>query len=86
MASYTTPMLLLTGASFINHWYNTKSWDWKIPLEGAVATGILGLVAQAPGAAPVATGIAWTAFLGMMLAPVQKPSPVQNLLTIAGTK
>lgn len=85
MAGYMTPMLLVTGVSFGNQWLNTHSYDWKIPVEGAVATGLLALFAQVPGMEPAATRIAWLAFVGLMLAnPSGANSPVQNLLKITG--
>lgn len=85
MAGYIAPMLLVTGVSFGNQWYNTHSFDWKILLEGAVATALLALFAQIPGFAPVAGSIAWLAFAGLMLAnPSGANSPVQNLLKITG--
>lgn len=85
MASeYVTPMLLLTGVSFTNHWYNNNnSFDWKILLEGAVATGLLGLIDQIPNAQGITKGIAWLAFVGYLLVPIQgQTSPTQNLLSI----
>lgn len=85
MASgYLAPMLITTGVSFGNHLVNTGGWDFKILVMGAVATGILGLVNEVPGMAPVATGIAWIALVGELLGAAQKPSPVQNLLRITG--
>lgn len=85
MAGYVTPMLLTVGVSFGNKWKNSGSFDWKIPVEGAVATGILALVANIKGAEPVVTALAWAAFLGSVLLPVQKPSPAQNVLSIIQT-
>jgi hypothetical protein len=78
-------MAITVGVSFGNQLYNTGSWDFKVLIDGAIATGILGLVNVAmPG---VATGIAWLAFVGMMLVnPSGGNSPVQNLLTITGSK
>lgn len=84
MSGYITPMLLVTGVSFANHWYNTNQIDLKIPLEGAIATLILGLVSNIDGFSDVAAGIAWVAFVAVMIAPVQKPPPIQNLLKIIG--
>ncbi len=81
---YLTPMLLVTGVSFTNHWYNTGKPDLKILLEGGIATAILALFNNVPGLDGVTAGIAWTAFIGMMIGPVQNPSPAQNLLKIAG--
>lgn len=80
-----TPMLILTGISFANHWYNTGSVDLKILVEGGVATALLALAAEAPGLRPVAGAIAWLALVAVTIAPVQKPTPVQNLLKITGS-
>ena len=77
---YVTPMLITVGVSFGNKLYNTGSFDFKILVEGAVATGLLGLLALA--SPQVATGIAWLAFTGEMLVPWDGDSPVQNLLKI----
>lgn len=86
MASgYLAPMLITTGVSFGNHLYNTGSWDFKILIMGAVATGILGLVNEVPGMSPVAAGIAWIALIGELIGAAQKPSPVENLLKITGS-
>jgi hypothetical protein len=87
VAGYVAPMLLVTGVSFGNHWYNTHSFDWKILLEGTVATGLLALFAQIPSFTPVAGAIAWLAFAGLMLAnPSGANSPVQNILKISTGK
>ncbi len=84
MSGPVTPMLILTGISFGNRWYNTGGADLKILVEGGIATALLALVAQAPGWEPVAAGIAWLALIGVSIAPGQSPSPVQNLLKITG--
>lgn len=82
--SPVTPMLILTGISFGNKWYNTGTADLKILVEGGIATALLALVAQAPGMGPVATGIAWIALVAVSVAPVQSPTPVANLLKLTG--
>ena len=82
---YLTPMLLTTGVSFVNHWYNTNSIDLKILLEGGIATGLLALFNNIPGFSGVSTGIAWIAFVAMMIGPIQNPSPAANLLKITGS-
>lgn len=83
MSGYLAPMAITVGVSFGNHLYNTGAWDFKILVEGAVATGLLALLnAGMPG---VATGLAWLAFTGAMLVPFNGASPVQNLLKITGT-
>lgn len=80
-------MLLVTGVSFGNEWYNSGSFDWKILIEGAVATTILALFAQIPGMEPAAAAIGWLAFTGLLLAnPSGANSPVQNLLKISQGK
>jgi FtsH-binding integral membrane protein len=85
VAGYIAPMLAVTGVSFGNEWINTGSFDWKILLEGAVATSILALFAQIPDMEPAATAIGWLAFTGLLLSnPSGANSPVQNLLKITG--
>lgn len=79
-----TPMLILTGISFGNRWYNTGSPDLKILVEGGIATALLALAANIPGAAPVAAGIAWIALVAVAIVPAQNPTPVANLLKITG--
>lgn len=82
--SYLTPMAITVGVSFGNQLYNTGDWDFKILIDGAIATGLLGLLNLA--SPQVATGIAWLAFAGMMLMnPSGGNSPVQNLLNITGS-
>jgi len=77
---YVAPMLLTDGISFGNRLYNTGRFDPKILVSGAIATGLLGLVAA--GLPKVATGIAWLAFTGEILVPWDGASPAQNLLKI----
>lgn len=84
-SGYLTPMLLLTGVSYANHLYNTGDpKDVKILVMGGIATGILALFSNVKGFAPVATQLGWVAFIAVTISPVQKPSPVQNLLKITG--
>lgn len=78
------PMLLLTGISFVNRWYNTNSPDWKILVEGGIATGLLSMIAAVPGWRPVTGALAWLALAAGLIAPVQSPTPAQNLLKITG--
>jgi hypothetical protein len=86
MSGYLTPMLLVTGISFANDWYNTKDIDIKILVDGGIATAILGLANMIPSAQPVTTAIAWLAFTGFMLVnPSGGNSPVQNILKITGS-
>lgn len=81
---YLTPMLLVTGVSFANKWYNTQTPDLKILLDGGIATALLALANNIPGVGGLTTGIAWVAFVAMMVAPIQKPTPADNLLKITG--
>jgi hypothetical protein len=76
------PVLLLSGTAYANNWYNTGNvTDVKPLLFGALAGLFLELFAAA-GFEEAATALAWTAFAGMLISPVQNPSPVQNLLNI----
>jgi hypothetical protein len=83
-SAYVTPMLLITGISEANHFYNTGAVDIKILVAGGLATGLLALVSNIPGVGPVAAGIAWVGVVASLIAPVQNPSPAQNLLKITG--
>ncbi len=82
-----TPVLVLGGISYANNWYNTGSATDVKPLLFA---GIAGLLLEAfgalPGMEPVAVGIGWLAVIGMLIGPVQNPSPAQNLIKITGDK
>lgn len=82
--SYLTPMLLLTGISAANEFYNTGNPVKMVkPLvAGGIATGILAVFSNIPGWSPVTGKIAWIAFIGTMIGPVQKPSPLDNLTKI----
>jgi len=84
VSGVVTPMLLITGISEANHFYNTGAVDVKILVAGGIATGLLALIAEIPGVAPVAAGIAWIGVVASLIAPVQSPSPAQNLLKITG--
>lgn len=79
-----TPMLILTGISFGNRWYNTGQPDLKILVEGGIATALLALAANIPGFGPVASGLAWVALVAVTIVPNQNPTPVQNLLKLTG--
>jgi hypothetical protein len=85
MSNYLTPMLLTIGISEGNHFYNTGALDIKILVFGGMATGILALLSNIPGLEPVMAGLAWVAFAASLVAPIQSPSPVQNILKITGT-
>lgn len=82
--AYVTPMLLITGISEANHFYNTGAVDVKILVAGGLATGLLALASNIPGFGPVAAGIAWVGVAGALIAPIQNPSPAQNLIKITG--
>lgn len=84
MSGPVTPMLILTGISFGNRWYNTQEPDLKILVEGGIAAAILALLAEIPGFAPVASGIAWIALVAVSIVPAQSPSPLATLLKITG--
>jgi hypothetical protein len=78
------PVLVTTGVAFANKWYATGSIDLKIPAAGAVAALIGAGISQIPGLAPVMTAIGWLAFVGVLIAPVQNPSPIDTLTKITG--
>jgi hypothetical protein len=84
MSGVVTPMLLITGISEANHFWNTGAVDVKILVAGGIATGLLALFAEIPGMGPVAAGIAWVGVAASLIAPVQHPTPAQNLLKISG--
>jgi hypothetical protein len=80
-----TPMLALGITSYANQWYNTgKPTDVKPLLFAGVAAIFLEGFA-ALGFEKAATLLGWTAFVGMLISPVQKPSPIENLLKIGNT-
>lgn len=78
------PVLAATAVAFVNHWYNTNQIDLKIPAAGAVAAVIGAGISQIPGLEPVMTSIGWLAFVGVLIAPVQTPSPIANVQKITG--
>lgn len=85
MAKSTAPMLLVTAISFGNEWLGNGDLNLKILVAGAVATGGLALMEQIPGAAPIAQGIAWIAFITLMFTNLKgKPSPVANIAKLTG--
>lgn len=85
MASPVTPMIALGVVSYGNQWYNGGSpADVKPLLFAGVGAVLLSAFGALPGAEPVAVLLGWTAFIGMMISPVQHPSPAQNLLKITG--
>jgi len=78
------PVLATTGVAFVNRWYNTGQPDLKIPMAGAIAAVIGSAISQVPGLEPVMTAIGWLAFVAVLIAPVQNPSPIQNVQKITG--
>lgn len=86
MASPVAPMLVLTGVSYANNWYNTGNvTDVKPLLFGGIATALLAGFGAIPGMEKTATAIGWLALTGFLLGPVQNPSPAENLLKITGS-
>jgi hypothetical protein len=79
------PMLLTTGISFGNQWLGNDNLDLRILVGGLIATGGLALIAQIPDMQPLATGIAWIAFITLMFTNLDgKPSPVDNIQKLTG--
>jgi hypothetical protein len=75
-------MVALGVASYANNWYNTKNVTDVKPLLFA---GLAALFLEAFSAAigeEAATMLGWTAFVAMMISPVQKPSPLDNILSL----
>jgi len=85
MSGPITPMLALGVTSYANNWYNTKNAaDVKPLLFAGVGAILLDGFAQIPGMESTATLLGWLAFIGMLISPVQNPSPAENLLKITG--
>lgn len=85
MAKSTGPILLVGGMEFANDWLNGKGLDFKVLIGTAIAAGGLALIEQIPGAAPLATGLAWIAFVTLMFTSIGgKPSPVQTIQKVTG--
>jgi hypothetical protein len=78
------PVLATTGVAFVNRWYNIGQPDLKIPVAGAIAAVVGSGLSQIPGLEPVMTAIGWLAFVAVLIAPVQNPSPIANLNKITG--
>lgn len=78
------PVLATTGVAFVNRWYSTGSIDLKIPVAGAIAAVVGAGISQVPGLEPVMTAIGWLAFVAVLIAPVQNPTPLDNLQKITG--
>jgi hypothetical protein len=87
MAKSTGPILLTGGITFLNEWLGNgkaPTSEIKVLLATGVAAAGLALVEQIPGFQPLAVGIAWIAFITMMLTPLDGNSPVQNLAKVTG--
>ena len=87
MSSPVTPMVALGVTSYVNNWYNTHGasvTDVKPLLFAGIGAVLLSGFGQIPGMEPTATLLGWLAFTGMLISPVQKPSPAENLLKITG--
>jgi hypothetical protein len=85
MSGYQAPILIMTGLSFANHWYQDNSIDLKIPVAGGVAYVLAALASQIPGVEPVVTGIAWVALAAAVVVPMANggKSILSPLLSIA---
>lgn len=83
--SPVAPAVALGVISYANHWVNTgNATDVKPLLFAGVAGLLLEALAAIPGMEATATLLGWTAVIGLLISPVQNPSPVQNLLKITG--
>lgn len=83
-AGVIVPVLATAGVAFANQFYNTGAVDLKIPVAGALAALVGAGFSQIPGLEPVMTAIGWLAFVGVLIAPVQSPTPIANLTKITG--
>jgi hypothetical protein len=78
-------MLLVGVMEFGNEYLSSGTVDLKVLLATGIAAGGLALVEQIPGAAPVAVGIAWIAFVTLMFTSVNgKPSPITTIQKVTG--
>ena len=89
MAASTAPILLTGGISYVNGWIGNgknpaSQPEIRILLATGIAAGGLALIEQIPGMQPIAVGIAWIAFITMMLTPLNGNSPVQNIAKVTG--
>lgn len=84
MAASTGPILAAGALTFANGWiFNNQGPDFKVLLATAVAAGGLALFERAD--APFAQGIAWIAFLTVLVTRIGgRPSPAENLLRVSG--
>jgi hypothetical protein len=78
------PVLATTGVAFVNKWYGAGQIDLKIPVAGAIAAAVGAGISQVPGLEPVMTAIGWLAFVAVLIAPVQNPTPLDTLQKITG--
>ena len=84
MSGPLKPVIVLGIVSYANNWYNTGAvTDVKPLLYAGIAGLFLEGLAAIPGMAPAATLIGWSALIGMLISPVQNPSPLDNLLKLS---
>ena len=85
MAKSTAPILLTGGMEFANDYLVNGTFQVRVLLATGIAAGGLALVEQIPGMAPIASGIAWIAFITLMFTSTGgKPSPVQTIGKVTG--
>jgi hypothetical protein len=83
----TGPILLTGGTAYANQVFGngrSAASETRILVATGIAAVGLALVEQIPGAAPLASGIAWIAFITCMIAPFGGASPIQNLTKVTG--
>jgi hypothetical protein len=83
----TGPILLTGGVAYANQVFgngHNPASEIRILVGTGIAAVGLALVEQIPGASPLATGLAWIAFITCMIAPFGGASPVQNLQKVTG--
>jgi hypothetical protein len=75
--------MVLGVISYGNNWYNTgNALDVKPLLFAGIAGLLLEGFAAIPGFREPATALGWLALIGMLISPVQNPSPAVNLLKL----
>jgi len=85
MAKSTAPILLTGGASFANTYLTTGQVNLRPLLGAGIAALALAGIEQVPGMAPVAAGVAWVAFVTLMLTRASgKPSPIETIGKVTG--
>lgn len=85
MAKSTAPILLTGGLEFASDWLNGQGLQFRVLVATGIAAGGLALIEQIPGAAPLAAGIAWIAFITLAFTSrAGKPSPIQTLAKVTG--